>query len=64
MNVVAVVAALLVGFTTGALFTYLQLPLPAPPELPGVVAILGLYIGYLAVQRLDVGYDLLAALGF
>lgn len=64
MNVVAVVAALLVGITTGALFTYLQLPLPAPPQLPGVVAILGIYIGYLLVKQLDVGFDLLSALGF
>jgi len=61
--VVAVIAALLVGFTTGALFTYLQLPIPAPPELPGVVAILGIYLGYLVVKRLDVGFDLLSSLG-
>lgn len=64
MNVVAVTAALVVGFVTGALFTYLQLPLPAPPALPGVVGIVGIYLGYLLVERLDVGYDLLAALGF
>lgn len=64
MNVIAVVAALLVGFTTGALFTYLQLPIPAPPELPGVVAILGIYLGYMVVKRFDVGFDLLGALGF
>lgn len=64
MNTVAVLAALAIGFTTGALFTYLQLPLPAPPELPGVVGILGIYVGYVVVERLDVGFDLLGALGF
>lgn len=64
MNVVAVTAALLVGFVTGALFTYLQLPLPAPPALPGVVGILGIYVGYVVVERLGVGFDLLGALGF
>lgn len=64
MNTVAVLAALAVGFSAGALFTYLQLPIPAPPELPGVMAILGIYIGYVVVERLDVGFDLLDALGF
>jgi len=64
MNTVAVLAALAVGFTTGALFTYLQLPIPAPPELPGVVAILGIYLGYVVVKRLDIGFDLFGALGF
>ena len=64
MNLVAVVAALAVGITTGALFTFLRLPLPAPPELPGVIAILGIYVGYVGMERLDWGFDLLEALGF
>ncbi|MBP1987860.1 XapX domain-containing protein [Halolamina salifodinae] len=64
MNLVAVVAALAVGITTGALFTFLRLPLPAPPELPGVVAILGIYVGYVGIERLGWGFDLLEALGF
>lgn len=64
MNPVAVLAALAVGVTTGALFTYLQLPIPAPPRLPGVVAIVGIYVGYVVVERLGVGFDLLDALGF
>lgn len=64
MNLVAVVAALAVGITTGALFTFLRLPLPAPPELPGIVAILGIYVGYVGMERLDWGFDLLDALGF
>lgn len=64
MNVVAVVAALAVGITTGALFTFLRLPLPAPPALPGIVAILGIYVGYVGMERLGWGFDLLEALGF
>jgi XapX domain-containing protein len=64
MNLVAVVAALAVGITTGALFTFLRLPLPAPPELPGIVAILGIYVGYVGMERLGWGFDLLDALGF
>ncbi|GAB7094770.1 hypothetical protein JCM30237_19230 [Halolamina litorea] len=64
MNVAAVVAALAVGLFTGALFTFLRLPLPAPPALPGVVAILGIYVGYVGMERLGWGFDLLDALGF
>jgi len=64
MNLVAVAAALLVGFVTGAVFTYLQLPLPAPPALPGIVGIVGIYLGYVVVERLGVGFDVLGALGF
>ena len=63
MNVAAVVAALAVGMTTGALFTFLRLPLPAPPELPGVVAIFGIYVGYVAMENVGWGFDLLDALG-
>ncbi|ELZ42388.1 hypothetical protein C463_10965 [Halorubrum californiense DSM 19288] len=38
------VAALLVGVSVGALFAFLRVPIPAPPELPGVVAIVGIYL--------------------
>ncbi|MFB6125815.1 MAG: XapX domain-containing protein [Halolamina sp.] len=57
------VLALLTGFCAGGLFTALELPLPAPPTLPGVLGIVGIWLGYVVVQRLGVGYDLLGALG-
>ncbi|TKX66919.1 XapX domain-containing protein [Halorubrum californiense] len=41
---VLTVAALLVGVSVGALFAFLRVPIPAPPELPGVVAIVGIYL--------------------
>ncbi|GAB7012062.1 hypothetical protein JCM18549_03330 [Halolamina salina] len=63
MNVAAVVAALAVGIITGALFTFLRLPIPAPPALPGVVAIVGIYVGYYVMAHLGWGFDLLEALG-
>ncbi|MDR0734205.1 MAG: DUF1427 family protein [Elusimicrobiota bacterium] len=41
--------ALLTGIITGAIFTLIKLPLPAPNALPGILGIVGIYIGYLAV---------------
>ena len=66
MNVAAVLAALTVGIVTGALFTFLRLPIPAPPALPGVVAIVGIYVGYYLMANLanlGWGFDLVEALG-
>lgn len=42
-----VLLALLVGVTTGIIFSFFKLPLPAPSVLPGVVGIVGIYIGSL-----------------
>lgn len=63
MDLVLAVAALLTGLFAGALFSLLQVPIPAPPELPGVLGIVGIYLGYKLVERADVGVDVLAKLG-
>ncbi|UPV74351.1 DUF1427 family protein [Halorussus limi] len=63
MNVTLTLLALLTGFVTGALFTFLGIPLPAPPRLPGLVGIVGIYVGYKTVEYFGAGIDLLAALG-
>lgn len=57
------VLALLTGLLTGALFRFLNVPIPAPPELPGVMGIVGIYVGYKLIDHFDVGVDLLEALG-
>jgi XapX domain-containing protein len=57
------VAATVVGVTVGALFAYLRVPIPAPPELPGVMAIVGIYLGFKLVGYTDAGFDLLDAIG-
>lgn len=41
-----VIAALFVGIVVGALFAGLNLPIPAPPALSGVMGIIGIYLGY------------------
>jgi len=55
--------ALLTGILAGGLFAFIQVPIPAPPELPGVLGIVGIYLGYKLIQWVDVGVDLLGWLG-
>lgn len=42
--------SMLAGFICGAVFTLLRLPLPAPPVLAGVLGIVGVYLGYIAIK--------------
>ncbi len=63
MNVLLTVLALVTGLFTGALFGFLDVPIPAPPELPGVVGIVGIFVGYRLVDHLDVGVDVLGVVG-
>lgn len=44
--------ALLVGLTTGFIYSWLRLPIPAPGVLGGIFAIIFTYIGYLIVQKI------------
>ncbi|GAB3668744.1 XapX domain-containing protein [Halopiger thermotolerans] len=63
MSTQLTVLALLTGLVTGALFRFLNVPIPAPPELPGVMGIVGIFVGYKVIDYFDVGVDLLDALG-
>ncbi|MEZ3142615.1 XapX domain-containing protein [Halobaculum sp. MBLA0143] len=63
MNVTVSLLALLTGLVTGAVFAALEVPIPAPPELPGILGIVGIYAGYKLIQWADVSVDLLTALG-
>ena len=55
--------ALSTGFIAGAAFAFLGVPIPAPPEVAGVLGIVGIYLGFKTVEFLGVGVDLLSALG-
>ena len=46
------VLALLTGTFAGALFSVIQIPIPAPPNLPGVLGIVGIILGYKAIDWL------------
>ena len=41
--------AALVGLVTGVLYTALRAPVPAPPVLGGIFAIIGTWVGFVIV---------------
>ena len=63
MNWLVVGLATLTGLLTGVVFGFFDVPIPAPPSLAGVMGIVGIYGGYKLIQWMDIGIDLLAALG-
>jgi len=63
MNLLLIALAVLTGLLTGATFAFLQVPIPAPPDLPGLLGIVGIFLGYKLVTWAGLGVDLLARLG-
>ncbi|ERG68444.1 DUF1427 family protein [Exiguobacterium sp. SH3S2] len=45
-----ILLSLLAGLICGMIFTALKLPLPAPPVLPGVIGIFGVFLGMKVYQ--------------
>jgi len=39
--------ALVTGLVVGLIFSAVKLPIPAPPVLPGIIGIFGIYLGAL-----------------
>jgi XapX domain-containing protein len=60
---VVALLALLTGFLAGATFAFVGVPIPAPPELAGLLGIVGIYLGFKTVEFLGVGVDLLGSFG-
>lgn len=42
--------SLVTGIFVGVLFAYVDLPIPAPQNLAGILGIVGIYIGYQLIQ--------------
>lgn len=42
--------ATLSGIFVGIVFSLLKLPIPAPPNLAGLMGIVGIFLGYLAAN--------------
>jgi XapX domain-containing protein len=63
MSNLVTVLAFLTGLLTGALFAYLEIPIPAPPSIAGVLGIFGIYAGFKLVEWSGASFDLLGALG-
>ena len=60
---VVALLALLTGFLAGAVFAFVGVPIPAPPQLAGLLGIVGIYLGFRTIEYLGVGFDLLESLG-
>lgn len=45
-----VVLATLTGLAVGVLFSFLKLPLPAPPTLAGLMGIIGMFVGFMIMN--------------
>ncbi|WEL17137.1 MULTISPECIES: XapX domain-containing protein [unclassified Halorhabdus] len=56
--VVQIALALLAGIFVGALFGIIQVPIPAPPNLAGVLGIAGILLGYKGVEWLNLQVDI------
>lgn len=63
MNVAIPILALLTGLLTGSVFAAIEAPIPAPPNLAGVLGIFGIYLGYVLVEGNDLTFDLLSIVG-
>jgi XapX domain-containing protein len=53
-----VLLSLLTGVAVGGLFKFIDVPIPAPPNLAGVVGIVGIYLGYKLMGWLGYTVDL------
>ena len=62
MNISLVIIATMTGIATGVVFGLLDVPIPAPPNLAGVMGILGILVGYRLIEYFDVGVSLLSLL--
>ncbi|TDX59143.1 XapX domain-containing protein [Orenia marismortui] len=47
-----VLLATVSGIIVGALFSYFNFPIPAPPNLAGVMGVAGVYLGSLIIKYL------------
>ncbi|WP_323171490.1 DUF1427 family protein [Natrialba sp. PRR66] len=59
-----VVLGLLTGTLTGAFFALIDVPIPAPPELPGLVGIVGISLGYNVVTATALSLGVLDSIEF
>ncbi len=49
---VQILTATISGLAVGALFSFLKLPVPAPPTIAGVMGVAGIYLGFILVNSL------------
>jgi XapX domain-containing protein len=64
MQTAQILFATLTGAFAGVVFGLVDAPIPAPPELAGVMGIVGIYVGYKAIEYLDLVGDVANVLPF
>ncbi|WP_155668584.1 XapX domain-containing protein [Ornithinibacillus caprae] len=47
------IQSFLAGIVLGAIFSLLNLPIPAPPNLAGITGIVGIFVGFLIINRFN-----------
>lgn len=62
MNATLATLALLTGLITGGIFKLLQVPIPAPPNIAGIMGIVGIYLGFKLIGYTNYSIDILGAL--
>jgi len=50
MSYITILLSLAAGMFAGVVFSIVDLPIPAPPNLAGIMGIVGIYIGYQLIQ--------------
>lgn len=45
-----IILSIITGFLVGFIFAFMKLPIPAPPALPGIMGIVGIYLGFKAYE--------------
>lgn len=50
MSYKIVLLSLAAGIFAGVVFSIVDLPIPAPPDVAGIMGIVGIYIGYQLIQ--------------
>jgi XapX domain-containing protein len=63
MNLAIPIFALFTGLLTGSVFAAVEAPIPAPPNLAGILGIVGIYLGYVLVEGSEMTVDLLSLIG-
>lgn len=58
MTMKIVLGAMLTGLVVGAIFALANLPIPAPPNMAGVMGIVGIYLGFKLVDSIGTGVTL------
>ncbi|WP_156291837.1 XapX domain-containing protein [Oceanobacillus salinisoli] len=47
------IQSFIAGIVMGAIFSLLNLPIPAPPNLAGIMGIVGIFIGFLIINQFN-----------